>query len=296
MGVVAHSAPNFTAASMENAVTGHTVISKAFIHGPVNTQIVGIMQIVYSYGGAMMFVEFMAEMKRPMDFWKAMACAQTLICVCYMFFGIFVYHYQGQFTINPGNQGISIYGWQTATNIISLLSALIAAGLYGNIGIKVIYQNVILDMLKGPEMESRKGRYLWTVMVIVYWCVAYVVAGSVPQFSNISGLVAAVCILQFSYTFPPILMLGFDMQKDALQGEKPYDPITGATHRIDTWRDLSRWRRAFSKHWYVKTFNFLFFLAALATAGLGIYSSVQGIIDGFNQSGAATSFGCSAPV
>ena len=48
----------------------------------------------------MIFVEFMAEMRRPMDFWKAMACAQVFITIVYMFFGLFVYTYQGQFVIN----------------------------------------------------------------------------------------------------------------------------------------------------------------------------------------------------
>ena len=48
----------------------------------------------------MIFIEFMAEMRRPMDFWKAMALSQTFISVVYMFFGLFVYSYQGQFVIN----------------------------------------------------------------------------------------------------------------------------------------------------------------------------------------------------
>lgn len=32
----------------------------------------GIMQMVFAYGGAMIFPEFLAEMRRPMDFWKGM--------------------------------------------------------------------------------------------------------------------------------------------------------------------------------------------------------------------------------
>lgn len=42
-----------------------------------------------------------------------------------------------QFSVNPANQGISNYAWQTTTNVISLTAGLIAAGLYGNIGVKV---------------------------------------------------------------------------------------------------------------------------------------------------------------
>ena len=48
----------------------------------------------------MIFVEFMSEMRRPMDFWKAMACAQLFISIVYMFFGLFVYSYQGQYVLN----------------------------------------------------------------------------------------------------------------------------------------------------------------------------------------------------
>jgi len=37
---------------------------------PLYLQVTGIMNMVFAYGGAMIFPEIMAEMKRPMDFWK----------------------------------------------------------------------------------------------------------------------------------------------------------------------------------------------------------------------------------
>lgn len=37
-----------------------------------------------------MFVNFLSEMRHPMDFWKAMIMAQTFITVVYIFFGVFV--------------------------------------------------------------------------------------------------------------------------------------------------------------------------------------------------------------
>jgi hypothetical protein len=42
------------------------------------------MQAVYAYGGAMLFCEFMSEMRRPRDFLKGMIAAQAFIYVCYM--------------------------------------------------------------------------------------------------------------------------------------------------------------------------------------------------------------------
>ena len=87
-----------------------------------------------------------------MDFWKGMTCAQALIFVAYLLYGCFVYvsyvyhwlvssvtdaqkAFQGQFTLPLAYQGVAKYGWQTLGNMLSLLSGIIAAGLYGNIGI-----------------------------------------------------------------------------------------------------------------------------------------------------------------
>jgi hypothetical protein len=77
----------------------------------------GLMQAVYSYGGAMLFIEFMAEMKRPRDFWKGMICAQGFIYCVYIFYGMFIYGYQGQYAVNPAYQGIAPYAWQTVGNV-----------------------------------------------------------------------------------------------------------------------------------------------------------------------------------
>lgn len=47
----------------------------------------------------------------------------------------FVYKYQGQYSYQISYQGVSPYGFQTAGNMLAFVSGLIAAALYGNIGI-----------------------------------------------------------------------------------------------------------------------------------------------------------------
>ena len=100
----------------------------------------------------------------------------------------------------PANQGISTYSLQTATNAISLTAGLIAAALYGNIGVKIIYNNVLVELFGFPKLTSTRGKYLFSISVIVYWSLAFIIGSAVPQFSNISSLIAAVCIFRaFSY-------------------------------------------------------------------------------------------------
>ena len=151
MGVAAHSPPLYSAAGSSagysvnpDLVTANAagvyppVTHSAGLPNPANfgASINGLMQAVYSYGGAMLFAEFMSEMKRPYDFLKGMWGAQCFIYLCYMLYGLFMYGYQGQYLQNPSYLGISPYNWQTAGNVLAMVTALIAAGLYGNIGVK----------------------------------------------------------------------------------------------------------------------------------------------------------------
>jgi hypothetical protein len=276
MGVVAHSGVNYDAAYSQNGIEKGPVITQAIVSGEGNNftlQLEAAMNIVYAYGGAVMFVEFMAEMRRPMDFWKSMFLAQSVIFCIYLLYGLFVYAYQGQFTVNPANQGISPYNWQTALNIVNFVSSLISGCLFSNISIKVIYNTFFRRVFKFPDLNSKYGKLLWIPMVIFYWGLCYVIASAIPQFTTLTGLVGAVCILQFTYTFPPIMALGLDVQLNAMNADGPYDPLTKTTNRIDTWKHASRWIRGFKRKWYLNLFHASFFLASLATAILGIYSS-----------------------
>lgn len=95
MAIVSHTTPNYVAANKAYDIDPGPVTTTA--GPPANVafegQVVGLMQAVYSYGGAMLFVEFMAEMERPFDFWKGMICSQVFIYLVYMLFGLFIYSY-----------------------------------------------------------------------------------------------------------------------------------------------------------------------------------------------------------
>ncbi|KAL8696837.1 MAG: hypothetical protein Q9201_007452 [Fulgogasparrea decipioides] len=293
--VIFHSDPNYDAALANNNAPKGPIVTTA---GPpegvgFQGQVVGLMQAVFSYGGAMLFVEFMAEMKRPYDFWKGMVFAQVFIFCCYIIFGFLIYSHQGQFTINPSYQGVSPYSWQTAVNAIALVTALIAALLYGNIGIKVLYSNVFMELFGFPSLARKKGKILWIPLVPIYWALAFVVAAAIPSFSNLSGLIAAVCILQFSYTFPPFLMLFHAAQRDSIQDGEGFNPTTGQTIRRDS--GMSRWMRGLRKNAVLNAFNAFFFLGSLTTAVLGVYSAVVGLISAYRET-AVSGFSCKNPI
>lgn len=295
MGVIAHTPPNFAVATLGSAgsaVDPATITADAHGHFPpvmhyaglpaggLVGSVNGLLSGVLAYAGAQLFVEFMAEMRRPRDFIKAMWGAQFFIYTVYLIYGSFVYYFQGQYSYNPSYQGVSVYGWQTVGNSISLVAAIIAAGLYGNIGIKVLYNNVLIDIFDAPPLITRRGKILYAAIVPVWWSIAFIIAAAIPDYFGFVSIMAASTLLNLTYTLPPFFALGFDIQRHAIRAEmgEGFDPITGAVERNGS--NVQRYIRGFlgGGPWQVaiNIWHVVYFLASLSMCGLGMYAAIQG--------------------
>ncbi|MCJ1333212.1 hypothetical protein MMC10_009906 [Thelotrema lepadinum] len=314
MGVMAHSPPNFPVAVLGSA--GGTVDPDSItpdddgnyppiIHsaGLPTTNLVGsingLLSGVLAYAGAQLFVEFLAEMRRPRDFLKAMWGAQLFIYTVYVVYGCYVYYFQGQYTYNPAFQGVSTYGWQTVGNTFTLIAGLIAAGLYGNIGIKVFYNNILVEWFHAPLLVTKPGKMFYAAIVPFWWSIAFIIAAAIPDYFGFVAVISASMLLNLTYTIPPFLALGYDIQRMAMQGEggEVFDPMTGLTKRTGT--VMQRYIRGFLSGgplsvarnvWHV-----FYILASLSMCGLGMYAAVQGMIDVF-ENPQVTSFSCTSPL
>ncbi|PNP59598.1 hypothetical protein THARTR1_00771 [Trichoderma harzianum] len=255
----------------------------------------GINQMVYSYGGALLFIAFLAEMRHPWDFWKGMLCAQTFICVVYIFFGAFVYGHYGQYSASNINTVIQPFRLQTANNVLGLITGAIACLMYMNVGMKTVYVEVFQEILGLPPITTRKGRWLWYALGPLYWALAFVVGAAVPNLNGISGIVGALLILNFTYTFPAFLYIGYRVKADAALPGEGFDPVTGVTTRHDA--GLKRWTRGYMVNWHINSMNVIYFLGGLVCSGMGSWAAIEGLIQVFGPGGTvATSFGCAAPV
>lgn len=290
--------PNYQVAWNTSQIPEGPVKVYAVASNTLNDRIQGIDQMVFAWGGATIFCEVMGEMARPQEFTTGLLCADSLIMVVYLFYGIFVFCYQGQFTYAVANQGINQYGLQLASNILNIISGMLAAVLYSNVGLKVFYQGFGVPDLKFPKLDTVKGAIWWAVLVVIYWGVAFIIGAAIPQVASLSSLVGAVCILNFSYTLPGLFHLVLTMREDAGVLDR-YDPITGEVEFYDSWKQTQRWKRAlFSGTWknqFMKWFSLLFFLCGLTLCGLGLYGAIQSLIDAYSNS-IATSFSCNPSI
>jgi hypothetical protein len=89
-----------------------------------------------------------------------------------------------------------------------------------------------------------------------------------------------------------MLLVGYNVQKDAMLPEERFNPQTGQAERLDS--GVKRWIRGYKKKFVWNTFDVIYSLAALSCAGLGIWASVIGMHNSFSES-ALTPFTCANP-
>ena len=178
--------------------------------------------------------------------------------------------------------------------MLAVISGLIAAALYGNIGIKVIYYNVFMEFFHAPPLATKRGKILWACFVPVYWTLAFILAASIPDFFGLTNMTAAVCFVQFTYSFPPMLAFGYLIQRNAMQPGEGFDPATGTVTRYD--HGVRRWVRGFwTKMWYLNAWHFIYAGCALAVSGLGAYAACEALMMAFKNP-QINAFSCRSPL
>ena len=162
--------------------------------------------------------------------------------------------------------------------MISLIAALIAAGLYGNIGIKVFYNNILMDLFSAPPLVTRRGKIFYAAIVPIWWIIAFVIAAAIPDYFGFVSVISASMLLNLTYTFPPLFALGYDIQNNAHREGEGFNPITGHVTRHGS--VVQRWMRGFLSGGPVRVaqnvWHVVYFLASLSMCGLGMYAAVEG--------------------
>lgn len=99
--------PNYSAFNLTAANAPPIVTSAGLPPGkPLYDNVNGMFNGVFAFGGATMFYELMAEMRRPYDFWKGLLIAEIFITSVYLIYGLVIFSHQGQYTYPVAFQGM----------------------------------------------------------------------------------------------------------------------------------------------------------------------------------------------
>lgn len=165
-----------------------------------------VTNIAVAFSGHSCFFSVMSEFKQPSDWPKALLLLQVCDTVLYVVVSVVIYIYVGPGVPSPA---LSAAGSPVVRKVIwgiAIPTIVIAGVIYGHVAAKYIFVRAFAGT-KHLAKRTTLGVVGWLGITAAIWVVAWVIAQSIPVFSNLLGLVCALFASWFSYGIPGALWL-----------------------------------------------------------------------------------------
>ncbi|KAH7165198.1 transmembrane amino acid transporter protein-domain-containing protein [Dactylonectria macrodidyma] len=166
-----------------------------------------ITNIVFAYSFAICQFSFMDEMHTPTDYVKSIWTLGLLEIVMYTLTGAVVYSFVGQDVASP-----ALLSNGSLIAKISFGVALPVIYISGSIGTTVaaryIHGRIFRDTV-AFYVNTTKGWVTWLTTVIILTVIGWVIAESIPFFSDLLSIISALFISGFSFYFPGLMWFLF---------------------------------------------------------------------------------------
>ncbi|KAF7597151.1 hypothetical protein BBP40_009489 [Aspergillus hancockii] len=156
-----------------------------------------VSNIIFSFSGHIGFFGFMAELKHPRDFPKALYMVQGTEVVIYIVAGVVIYLYAGADVASPALGSASPVISKIAYGVA--IPAIVTGGVVvGHVASKLIYMR-LLRMTGRMHKRDLLSVGTWVAIMLMLWSLAWIIAEAIPVFSNMLTLICALFASWFSY-------------------------------------------------------------------------------------------------
>lgn len=132
-----------------------------------------ITSITFLWIGQILYPSFIAEMKEPKDFPKALAALSIMELVLFTIVAAVGYNYLGQYSTAP-SIGSLLEPWQRKSAFAFVIVPTIVIGaLYANVAGKFIFKR-IMGNSRHAHSHSVIGWGTWVAIDVGFWAVAFV--------------------------------------------------------------------------------------------------------------------------
>ena len=174
---------------------------------------IAVSNIVVAYAGHVAFFGFISEMEKPQDFPKALVLLQTTAISFYIVVAVVIYRFVGVDVASPAltsaSPTVAKIAWGMAMPTI-----IIAGVVNASIVVKNQYVRIWRDWKQDKEVMSEhsfRSWGSWVGLCALSWLLAWIIASSIPVFSDLLGLLGALFCSWFSLGLPTIFW--FHMNK-----------------------------------------------------------------------------------
>ncbi|KAI1777530.1 transmembrane amino acid transporter protein-domain-containing protein [Hypoxylon cercidicola] len=264
-GVEDHPA-GFNAEDGNPIVTAVPVLSTTFVSG-----LGAFLNISYTFIGQITLPSFIAEMREPRDFPKALWACTILEIIVFSVVGAVTYAFVGnQYMTSPAFGSLMPLYKKVAFSF--MIPTIIFLGvLYASVSARFIFFRIFQNSRHKSE-HTVVGWATWALILLVTWILAFVIANSIPFFNSLLALMSSLFDSFFGFIFWGVAY--FRMRK--------------ADGAVALLRD-----RTF-RGWFEGILNIIIILTGIFFLTVGTYASVQGILDEFALGTVGSAFQCAS--
>lgn len=173
---------------------------------PFTSAFLAVTNIAVAFSGHSCFFGVMAEFREPRDWPKALWMLQICDTTLYLVASVVIYIYVGPDVPSPALSAAGSPKMRKAIWGIAIPTIVLAGVIYGHVAAKYIFARIFRNT-RHLVKHTKTGMLAWLGITAVVWCIAFVIAESIPVFNNLLGLVAALFASWFSYGIPGGLWL-----------------------------------------------------------------------------------------
>ncbi|KAH7096003.1 transmembrane amino acid transporter protein-domain-containing protein [Paraphoma chrysanthemicola] len=228
------------------------------------------MNISYTFIGQITLPSFIAEMKEPKDFPKALWVVTICEVIVFSLVGGIVYGYTGtQYMTSPAFGSLENEVYKKVAFTFMVPTIIFLGVLYASVSARFVFFRVFAGT-KHLGNHTFVGWATWIGILALLWVFAFIIAEVIPFFSDLLSLMSSLFDSFFGFIFWGVAYMRL---RRAKYGE-------------------GFWKTRGFRGYFGFFFNILLCLIGLLFLTAGTYATVQSIIDGYKLSSFGGPFTC----
>ncbi|RMJ19241.1 hypothetical protein CDV36_001056 [Fusarium kuroshium] len=247
----------------EPIVTAVPVKGTTFVNG-----MSAFLNISYTFIGQITLPSFIAEMRDPRDFPKALWACTIAEIIVFSIVGAIVYAYTGNQYVTAPAFGSLEPVYKKAAFSFMIPTIIFLGCLYASVSARFVFFRLFRNS-KHMNSHTIVGWGSWAGILLATWILAFIIAMVIPFFNSLLSVMSSLFDSWFGFIFWGV---AYFRMRDA-------DKAVGRHHSFIT--DLTG-----------NVVNIILIAIGIVFLTVGTYASVQGIIDQFEAGAVSGVFSC----
>ncbi|CDR40735.1 CYFA0S05e03840g1_1 [Cyberlindnera fabianii] len=237
-----------------------------------------MLNIVYTFVGQICYPSFIAEMKNPKEFKKALYLVTICEITVFALAGSIVYVYVGNDYITAPAFGSLERKFKLASFSFAIPTLIFLGSLYSNVTCQFLFSIIFDQKSKHRTSHTIAGWASWTGLNILTWVLAFIIAQVIPFFSDLLSLMSSLFDCWFGFVFWGVAY--FRLKQAKYRGQfnshgEFYKKLTGS-EKLEYW------------------ICWVLILIGVYILGPGTYASVDSIVINYRDSAYGNVFTCAS--